>query len=215
MAQYQYRSQVQRYEDIGWLKWIQQGGRKAVSTIAAIAFIAGLIAIGVGCVDETSRHACFGLAALLLLEALAFWLLARRVERIRAGIREWFARFFGNRVAVMMRKTQRAAPFEAVYDLRGDLLTYARIEKGHWTQRWHRNLDKFRSRGVVLQAPGLLAIFRKPGTVVPVMIVLITEDGGMAAAIRALGWTIVDIDPTSGDPAAPEAGAHPPAGGGG
>ena len=205
MAQYQYRSLAQRYEDIGWLKRVQQGGRKFAPGIAVVVFAAGLIAIWAGCVAESSRHIFFGLAALLFVEALALWLLPRRADGIGAGLREWFAKLFGNRAASMMRKTGRATPFEAVYDLRGDLLTYARIEKGHWTQRWHRNLGKFRSRGVALQTPGLLAIFRKPGTVVPALIVLTAGDGAMAAAIRALGWTIVDIDPTSGEPAT----AHP------
>ena len=39
------------------------------------------------------------------------------------------------------------------------------------------------------------------------MIILTAEDGAMAAAIRALGWTIVDIDPTSGGAVAPAASA--------
>ena len=201
MAQYQYRSLVRRYEGLAWLKRTQQGVRKLAPAIAGVSFIAGVLAIWGGCVDVSGRPACFGLGAVLVLEALALWLLPRRAERMGAAVREGFARFFGNRTATLMRKTRRAVPFEAVYDLRGDLLAYARNENGRWTQRWHRNLGKFRTRGVALQTPGLLAIFRKPGTVVPAMIVLTAEDGGMAAAIRALGWTIVDLDPATGEPA--------------
>ncbi len=205
MAQYQYLSRVKRYEGIGWLTRFQQRTRKVAPTIAALVFVAGLIVIWVGCVDKSVRHVYFVLAAILLLEALALWLLPRRADRIGASLRDRFARSFGNRAADRMDKTRRAVPFQAVYDLRGDLLAYMRIEKGQGTLGWHRNLGKLRQRGVALQTPGLLAIFSKPGRVFPALIVLTTEDGGMAAAIRALGWTIVALDPASGDPLAPAA----------
>ena len=65
-----------------------------------------------------------------------------------------------------------------------------------------------RSRGVALQTPGLLAFFRKPGAPVPAAIVLTADDGAVAAAIRDLGWDVVDIDPESGEPRAATA---PPA----
>jgi hypothetical protein len=207
MAQYQYRGLVRRYEGAGWFKLFQQRARKGARAFAVLVFAASLFGLWTGCVDAPHRGVWFGLAAILFLEALALWLLPSRGERIGIRIRVWFERFFGNRAAARMRKTRQAAPFEAVYDLRGDLLTYSRVEKGQWTHRWHRQLGKLRPHGVALRTPGLLAIFSKPGKVVPAIIVLTAEDGAMAAAIRGLGWTIVDIDPTSGDPVAPAAGA--------
>jgi hypothetical protein len=207
MAQYQYRSLVRRYEGAGWLKRFQQRARKGARAFAVVVLAASLFGIWTGCVDPPHRGVWFGLAAILFLEALALWLLPSRAERIGIRARAWFERSFGDRAAARMRKTRQAAPFEAVYDLRGDLLTYSRVEKGQWTLRWHRQLGKFKPRGVALQVPGLLAIFSKPGMVVPAIIVLTATDGAMAAAIRALGWTIVDIDPTSGDPVASAAGA--------
>ena len=207
MAQYQYRGLVRRYEVKGWLKRFQQRARKVAPAFAVVVFVASLIGTWAGCVDPSHRGVWFGLAAILLLEALALWLLPSRAERVGTRVRVWFERSFGNRAAARMRKTRQAAPFEAVYDLRGDLLTYSRVEQGQWTHRWHRQLGKFKPRGAALQVPGLLAIFSKPGMVVPAIIILTAEDGAMAAAIRALGWTIVDIDPTSGDPVAPAAGA--------
>jgi len=200
MAQHQYRSAVRRYEAIGWLRRTQQGIRKIAPAIAVVALIAGAAMLWVGCIDRAPGD--FVLAAALFLEAVALWRLPRWVERIRTGARAGFERFFGNRAAAMMRKTRRAVPFEAVYDLRGDLLAYSRLENGRWTHRWHRHLDKLRPRGVALQTPGLLAIFPKPGAVIPSMVVLTAGDGAMVAAIRGLGWTVVDIDPAPGDPAA-------------
>src|SRR5579862_7994197 len=148
MAQYQYRSLVRRYEQWGWLKRAQKACRKFASAFAAVVFIASLFATWAGCVQASARHVFFVLAAILFLEALALWLLPPRADRIGACIRRRFERFFGNQAATMMRKTRRAVPFEAVYDLRGDLLVYSRIEKGRWAQRWHRQLGKFRSRGI-------------------------------------------------------------------
>lgn len=205
MAQYQYRGLVRRIEGLAWLAGAQRGVLKVAPAIAAVAFVAGLVVVGVGCVSSVSRPADFALAAALFLEALVLWWLPRRMERIRSGARARFERFFGDRAAALMRKTRRAAPFEAAYDLRGDLLAYSRVVQGRWTPRWHRYLGRYRARGVALQAPGVLAIFRKPGTVVPAMVVLTGDDDGLAAAIRALGWTIVDVDPASSDPAATSA----------
>lgn len=203
MARYQYRSLVRRYEGTGWLKRFQQRARKGARAFAVVVFAASLFGAWTGCVDRSHRSVWFGLAAILFVEALALWLLPSRADRIGTRVRVWFEGFFGNRAAARMRKTRQAVPFEAVYDLRGDLLTYSRVEKGQWTLRWHRQLGKFRPRGVALQAPGLLAIFSKPGRAVASIIILAAEDGAMAAAIRALGWTIVDIDPTTGEPATP------------
>lgn len=202
MAQYQYRSLALRYENIGWIRRARQGSRRLAWALSAVALAASLVALWAGLANRWGRHDYFTLAALLLLEAVALWLVLPRAERINSGLRARFERYFGNRAAARLRPTRGAAPFEAVYDLRGDLLVYSRIAKGQWTQRWHRHLGKFRARGVALQTPDVLAIFPKPGAVVPAMIVLTAADGALAAAIRALGWTIVDIDPSCGDPVA-------------
>ena len=200
MAQHQFRAQVERNERVAWFKRLQQVARKIARPLAVLVFIAALVAARSGWQDQAARTIWFGLAAVLVAEGMALWLLPRRADRIRAALRERFATFFGNRAAAMLRKARRAAPFEAVYDLRGEQLTYSRIEKGQWAQHWHRQLGKFRARGVVLQTPGLLAVFPKPAAVVPAMIILTDESGGMAAAIRALEWTIVAIDPATGEP---------------
>lgn len=210
MAQYQYRSLARRYENIGWIRRARQSSRGLARPLAAVALAASLIALWAGLTDRWSRHEYFILAALLFLEAVALWLVLPRAERINSGLRARFERYFGNRAAARLRPTRGDAPFEAIYDLRGDLLVYSRVAKGQWTQRWHRHLGKFRARGVALQTPDVLAIFPKPGAVVPAMIVLTAADGALAAAIRALGWTIVDIVPDSGDPVARELDPLPP-----
>jgi hypothetical protein len=200
MAQYQYLGRVRHYENIRWWKWMQRGSRQVPPWLAGVVFAASVVALWVGCTNKPARTVYFVLAAILFLEGLALRLLPSRADRIAARLRHRFARYFGNKAAARMRKTRQAAPFEAVYDLRGELLVYSRIEKGQWTLRWHRRLGRFRSRGIALQTPGLLAIFSKPARVVPSLIALTTEDGSMAAAIRALGWTIVDLDPATGEP---------------
>jgi len=204
MAQYQYRSLARRYENIGWIRRARQGSRGLARALAAIALAASLMALWGGLANRWWCQGYFTLAAVLFVEAVALWLVLPRAERINNALRARFERYFGDRAAARLRPTRRDAPFEAVYDLRGDLLVYSRLAKGQWTQRWHRHLGKFRARGVALRTPDVLAIFPKPGTVVPAMIVLTAPDGALAAAIRALGWTIVDIDPGCGDPMARE-----------
>ena len=207
MAQYQYRGLVRRYEGAGWLKRFQQCARKVAPAFAVVVFVASLVGAWAACVDPSHRGIWFALAAILFLEAVALWLLSSRADRFGTGLRLRFESLFGNRAAARMRKTRQAAPFEAVYDLRGDLLTYSRVQQGQWMHRWHRRLGLLRPRGVALRTPGLLAIFGKPGRVVPAIVILTADDDAMAAAIRALGWTIVDLDPVSGEPAERAAGA--------
>jgi len=199
MARYQYRGLVRRYEGGGRFKRFQQSTRKFAPAAGVVAFAGGVLAVCLSFAEEPSRRIWLVLAALLFVEALALWVLPPRADRIAAAMRLGFERRFGNRAAARMDKTRRDAPFEAVYDLRGDLLVYSRVDKGAWTQRWHRQLGKFRRRGVALQVPGLLAIYANRRLTAPSIVILTADDGAMAAAIRALGWTIVDVDPATGD----------------
>ena len=52
---------------------------------------------------------------------------------------------------------------------------------------------------MALQMPELLAIYANRRLTAPSIVILTADDGAMAAAIRALGWTIVDVDPATGD----------------
>jgi len=97
MAQYQYRSLVQRYEANARIKQAQRVVRKIVPLIAALAFVAGLASIWMGCTNLPHRLVYFGLAAVLFLETLALCLLPRRAERIGARIRASSEKYFGNR----------------------------------------------------------------------------------------------------------------------
>lgn len=199
MARHQYRSQVQWHERSGWFGRIKPRVRKTAPAIGVLLLIAAAISLWLSRWNGPSRLAWYGLAAILFLEALAFMLLPLWADRAATAVRAWFEEIFGNWGASRMRKTWRDAPFEAVYDLRGELLAYSRVQNGQWTLRWHRQLGKFRPRGVALQVPGLIAIFAKPSAVLPAITILTTGDGAMAAAMRGLGWMIADIDPVTGE----------------
>ena len=202
MAQHQYRSVALRYANARWLKRLQRGGRKVAPALGAICFLLGLVMSVAAHVDRSERTVRAVLAAAFFVEAFAFWLLPRRADALAAGLRLRFERMFGNWAAARLRKARLAAPFEAVYDLRGDQLTYSRIEHDQWRQLWNRDLKKLRPRGVAMQAPGVVAIFPKPGAVAPAMLILIADDGALPAALRALGWTIAEMDPATGEPRA-------------
>ena len=204
MAIFQYRSQVRRHEGIGWLRRTRAVLVKLSPAIAVLLFVSAFIAGSIANVERSSRVAFFGLAVLLLLEAIVFVLLTLRFQGTNTWVRTRFETWFGNRALAHMRKARQAAPFEAVYDLRGELLAYSRIKDGQWTLRWHRQLGKYRARGVCLRTPGLLVVFPKPGSVVPVVLVLTADDDTVAPAFRAQGWTIVDIDPATCEPVSPD-----------
>lgn len=208
MAQHRYGELVARQERRGWLVRLRPVARKAALVIAVVAFVGGVVVAGQGVVESRSRWPDLALAAILFLEAWVLWVLARRGDRLAVAFRGAIARWFGNHAARLLRKTRRAVPFEGVYTLSGDQLAYSRLVQGERTLGWQRDLGKYRPRGTVLQVPGLLAFFDRPNLVVPTLIVLAGADGAMAAAIRAAGFTIVDIDAAT-MPEPGSAGDHP------
>ena len=204
MAIHQYRSQVRRFEAIGWFERMRAVLVKLSPAIAVLLLVLAVVAGSLGAMQRTSRGVLFGLTVLLLLEAIVFVLITLRFQGTNTWVRTRFETWFGNRALAHMRKARQAAPFEAVYDLRGELLAYSRVKDGQWTLRWHRQLGKYRARGVCLRTPGLLVVFPKPGSVVPVVLVLTADDDTVAPAFRAQGWTIVDIDPATCEPVPPD-----------
>ena len=90
------------------------------------------------------------------------------------------------------------APYEAEFDLRGDLLTYWRGKDGQWQMAWRRHLAKYRNRGVVIRGSSTMAVFKKTTSLFPAIVIL-TDDGEPFAnqftdAVRQLGVSVIASD---------------------
>ena len=124
---------------------------------------------------------------------IVFMLLQPRLE---GPLRDWSFRVaslgIGRTVARVMREASRLAPFEADYELKGDLMVYCRGKDANWRLGWSRNLGKIRPGGHAVQAESLTVLFRKPTSVLPWAVILQQGREWPAAVMQELG---IAVDP--------------------
>jgi hypothetical protein len=89
-----------------------------------------------------------------------------------------------------VRAARRLAPFELDYDLKGDLLVYSRGKDGAWRLVWHRVLRKFQPHGLAVQSASVTAIFRRPSSLVPSVVILQQSREWPATVLREIGITL-------------------------
>jgi hypothetical protein len=127
--------------------------------------------------------------ALFIAFALIFFFVPQLLFKVRA----WGARQSELRCRTRARKVFRPAlklaPFEAEYDLKGDLVVYSRCKNGEWNVAWHRKLSKFRT-GVAMQSGRMTAIFRKPRSFLPAVVILHERPDQIGEVLSAAGIAI-------------------------
>jgi hypothetical protein len=89
-----------------------------------------------------------------------------------------------------VRAARRLVPFELDYDLKGDLLVYSRGKDGAWRLVWHRVLRKFQPHGLAVQSASVTAIFRRPSSLVPSVVILQQSREWPATVLREIGITL-------------------------
>jgi hypothetical protein len=114
--------------------------------------------------------------------------------RIERRVREWSLgradRRARRNAERAVRAARRLAPFEADYDLKGDLLVYSRGKDGAWRLTWSRMLRKFQPRGVAFQSASVTAIFRRSSSLVPSLVILQQSREWPASVLRGIGITL-------------------------
>jgi len=182
--------------------------RKPVTTTMGVLRVIGVILSLVGlalCVlllTQTTRQgsaATIGFALCFAGLAVVFYC----VPRLTLGIRAWSLRRSENRCRRRAKKFFRAAdalaPYEAEYDIKGELLTYAKGKDGKWQHGWHRNLGTFRDRGLALQSASLTALFRRPSSFLPAVIVLQTDPAWLGERLREFSIAVSSVSSAFSD----------------
>jgi hypothetical protein len=127
--------------------------------------------------------------------ALVFFLVLPRIRpSLQASVRAWAQRVSEKscrrHAQRMVRDARRFAPFDAHYACKGSLLVYSR-EKDSQKIVWRRDLLKYRQRGLALRGTSVTAIFRRPGSFYPSVVILqdssdwlthVLQDAGIASA---------------------------------
>ena len=103
------------------------------------------------------------------------------------GVRERSCRRHAER---LVRAARRAAPFEAAYELKGDLLTYVRGKPGESPPAWHRNLSKYRARGLAFHGASVSAIFRRPTSFLPAVVILKDNSDWLEGVLKEVGVAV-------------------------
>jgi hypothetical protein len=122
---------------------------------------------------------------------IAFFLFFVFAPAVVAGLQRWS---FGRAEKRARRQADRCvkaarrlAPFEAEFDFRGDLLLYLRGKEDLWQLAWSRRLGRFRERGVAVQAGSVTAIFRRPRSLGPSVVILHRERDWAASILQHAG----------------------------
>lgn len=122
---------------------------------------------------------------------VAFFLFFVFMPSVIAGLQRWVFRRAEKRARRnadrCLRQARRLAPYEADFDFRGGLLVYLRGKDGVWQLGWSRMLRKFRDRGVAVQAGSITAIFRRPGSLHPAVVILQRDRDWTASILREAG----------------------------
>ncbi|MBC7983481.1 MAG: hypothetical protein H7Y02_06470 [Candidatus Obscuribacterales bacterium] len=106
------------------------------------------------------------------------WTLRRADARSRTG------------AGKLVHAAKTLAPFDADFNLKGDVLIYMRGKEGKWQLAWHRDLSKFRKRGMAMQSSNVTAIFRRPTATFPSIVILQDNPDRMRDALREIGVPI-------------------------
>ena len=89
-----------------------------------------------------------------------------------------------------LRQARKLAPYEADYDLKGDLLVYSRTKDGEWRFAWFQTLGKFRGRGIAIQGESITAVFDRPSSLMPSILILQRGRDWTGQVLQEVGVTL-------------------------
>jgi hypothetical protein len=130
---------------------------------------------------------------LFAVGVLFFYLLPRLTARMRDGLQRFRMRSCRRCAERLVVNARENAPFVAVYTSEGDALTYAREKNGELNEVWMRTLVKHARRGLAVRGQSVTAIFRRPTSLVPSIVVLHDESQWLTQVLEKVGIAIVDM----------------------
>lgn len=130
-----------------------------------------------------------GFLLFFILGSVLFYFLPRINARYHAWLKQLGqggSRRMARRVVAQARKQ---VPFDAQYEINGDLIRYSRGRDGQWQQAWSRKL-----KGFALVGRNAVLLFRKPTSLIPTMLILHQDPEAMASILTGLGLSHCTAD---------------------
>ena len=119
-----------------------------------------------------------------------FWFAHRLQPSLQSGIRAWGERTSERScrrgAARCVRDARRLAPFDAHYEVKDSLVVYSREKDGRRIV-WRRDLSKYRTRGLALRGTSVTAIFRRPGSFYPSVVILHDSSDWLTRVLQDTG----------------------------
>jgi len=162
----------------------------AQNFLRVVGMVLSLVGLGLAVWMLTqSRLSAYKISLVAIF--IAFFAILNFLPRWLPRLQSWTARRSENRCRRRAQKSFKGAlklvPYEAEYDVKGDLVVYSRGKDGEWNVAWHRKLSKFRERGMALQSPNLTVIFRKPNSFLPEILILCGAQDWAGELLREVG----------------------------
>lgn len=166
---------------------------RAMGILAALLGIALTLGFGILGTPDWATPPDWAFLPVFVVGLVCFY----QLPRIHALIHAWMRRFrekscrrYAKRLVLAARQH---APFDAEYELKDDCLTYVRDKNGSRQLAWQRRLSKYKNRGLALQGTTVTAIFRRPTSFTPSVVILRDGSGWLASVLQDAGVPAVDI----------------------
>jgi hypothetical protein len=158
--------------------------RKALLLLAKGLSVLGLLAALLSVVIEAPsfRPVSLGLVLVFVLLLALLWDTQKLAQRFATPSVRYWSKLARTHTNTMLRQARARAPFDAEYELRGDLAVYFRTGSTRADVAWTRRL-----RGHRLAADGFTLLFKKPLSLYPYAIFLHVPSGDFDAHLDAVG----------------------------
>ena len=187
---------ILRYQEFAFIErwysgWFATTGIKALRIVGGLLSLFGLALCLLFALAEPlllgDPRTLFAIVAFVGFVAVFFY-----IDRLHPTMKAWSlaradkrSRRHADKLVSIARKL---APFEANFDLQGDLLVYSRGKNDAWIEAWNRKLGKFRRRGLAMHTANVTAVFRRPRSLFPSIVILRDGSDWLSQALQAIDF---------------------------
>lgn len=117
-----------------------------------------------------------------VLTGVLFYYLPRIQTRYHAWLKKAGKRGCQKLARRLIASARKKVPFDAKYEINGDIIRYSRGKDDQWQQAWSR-----KAKGFALLGRNATLLFRKPTSLIPTMIILHHDHEDMESTLKDLG----------------------------
>lgn len=117
-----------------------------------------------------------------VLVGVLFYYFPRIQARYHARVKNAGKRSCQKMARRMLAHARKQLPFDAKYEVHGDLISYSRGKDDQWQRVWRR-----KAKGFALLGRNAALLFRRPTSLIPTMLILHHDHEAMASVLKGPG----------------------------